>query len=96
LFRQPVGKKVVRRLTKGEEVRCSLSPGHAREEETRPDLGSLLGRKETIETAAILFVMSEEIEGRFALVERKDIDISFGPKEEDWVRERFPHLFETK
>jgi hypothetical protein len=93
-FERPVGKKVVLRLNKGEKLRCFLSPARSQEEETTPDPASFLRPKETIETADLISIMSDEIEGRFALVERKDIDISFDPKEEDWVRERFPHLFE--
>ena len=84
-----VGKKVVMRLHKGEELRCMLSPIDEREGMLR---GLSLDRP-PIETAKVLMVWSNRLPHTIAYVEAKDIEISYAPKEDQIVKEYFPHLF---
>ncbi len=87
-FGTPTGKKVVKILERGERLRCLLSPGEDREKGERP----IFQAAKTIEAAEILDVFSDQIAGGFAHVRREDIEVSFAPKDTDFVRTYFPHL----
>ncbi len=58
-------------------------------------LADMLGsREETVETAQVLLVESNELpEGKGLYVRREDVDISSAPRDEEFVRLVCPHLF---
>jgi hypothetical protein len=90
-FQKPSGRKTIRTLMRGESLRCRLSPSRAQDREEPLFQGSLFDP--TMEDAEIFRITSKELPSRSAYVERKDVSVSYLPREDDFVRTYFPHLF---
>lgn len=84
------GRRTVRKLQRGERLRCSVSP--ADDYEPRSLLSISLAPK-TVETAEVLAVFTKEIEGGVAYVFRNEVMVDSEPKDEEWARAMCPHLY---
>jgi hypothetical protein len=91
-----VGRKVIRTLSAGERLQCSLAPSRIQEGpvETTTGLGSLAqaARQPTVETADVLAVWLEDTSELF-YVEREAIQILAIPKDDPFIRRMCPHLY---
>lgn len=90
-FAKVVGKDLIRRLKKDEEVRGLLWPV----EKPAEGLGKIFAERTTIETADELNLFSESIPGGPVYVEAKLVEIAYAPKEEDFVKKYYAHLFRS-
>jgi hypothetical protein len=82
------GTTVVKRLKKGESLRCRLVEPAIE----FPSFAALSGQQ-PIDTSGSVQVRSDEIDGNWAFVERSQVEISCAPKDSPWIRELCPHLF---
>jgi hypothetical protein len=91
-----VGRKVIRTLSAGQRLQCSLAPSRIQERpvETTTGLGSLAqaARQPTVETADVLAVWLEDTSELF-YVERETIQILAIPKDDPFIRRMCPHLY---
>ena len=92
----PVGKRTLRRIARGEKLRCRLSASEdpTKQKVVSSGLAGLLEPKPTLETADVLTVMfGPDIATEFGYVNSADVEITSAPKESDWHRKLFPHLY---
>lgn len=93
LTRKPSGRKTIKILEKGQLLRCRVAPAKAEDKEAAGELPIFLSIQPTMDNAEVLRLTSDELPGRIGFVERDKVAVSFLPKEDDFVREYFPHLF---
>jgi hypothetical protein len=95
LYQEPKGRKTVKTLKRGERLRCVVSPERRKGvKEAGPLLQSFA--TPTLDNAEVLLLMSSDLPGHHGRVEREEITLSSLPKEDDYVRRFYPHLFEKE